>query len=546
MAISDSWVKNQILFLKHSTIRSQDIELKPDASSRGLYWKYVKVKIEDLEVAKSNPRWDSFANITPGFRRQDNNFYWQPFPEFALDYRIYIDGDANPFPKYDVAAKAYSAVDPIIIRPLDRTAASTINRNRLAIDLGKVSIGKNQKIRAVAPGTIYELNGLIYRATDLYLTDSVYTGLVASQRNVFLGQVQIWQKVAEIADGVYEPIPYGNYWFNPYTPAFFLLRSDFKSTSLYKQDTTAEELRLGRIAASMEAGKSPSQAEAETDGIDTKAAATLENIQNGKIEVSTAATAGTTRNGNGTVPDNGTSTGATGAIIRTAVKVRGGFGFVNPGQVTGTEPQMVQYYKSAGSQITEPDRHLFIPKPNQINYQNLGSEWTEIDRAGRIPLVDWKNFRLMKVSFQFIVIPDETYRLGAFGSTADDGVTLSIDDKLEKLRNMAARPYPVILYGFDDLLTNTSEFVSSGGSGVQFVINDLTISSLMRTSNGAINRATCDITLQEVPIELINLISLPKLVPGQIIPPNKIDNPIITGDRAKFTDKTKNYTGKGT
>jgi hypothetical protein len=111
---------------------------------------------------------------------------------------------------------------------------------------------------------------------------------------------------------------------------------------------------------------------------------------------------------------------------------------------------------------------------------------------------------------------------------------------------MAARPYPVILYGFDDLLTNTSEFVSSGGSGVQFVINDLTISSLMRTSNGAINRATCDITLQEVPIELINLISLPKLVPGQIIPPNKIDNPIITGDRAKFTDKTKNYTGKGT
>jgi hypothetical protein len=68
----------------------------------------------------------------------------------------------------------------------------------------------------------------------------------------------------------------------------------------------------------------------------------------------------------------------------------------------------------------------------------------------------------------------------------------------------------------------------------------------MRTSNGAINRATCDITLQEVPIELINLISLPKLVPGQIIPPNKIDNPIITGDRARFTDKTKNYTGKGT
>lgn len=537
MAISDSWVKNQILFLQHSLIRSADVAPKPDGSSRGLYWKYVKVKIENLETAKANPRWDSFSNLTPGFRRQDNNFYWQPFPEFSLDYRVYNDGDANPFPKYDVVAKAYSAVDPIIIRPLDNTAASAANRNRLAVDAGKISIGANQRIKSVTPGVIVTLNGLFYKATDIYLKNALDTGLTSAQIGVFFGQVQVWQRITEISEGVYTAVPNGYYWFNPYTPRFYPLKSSFESTSYFGPNITVEEIRNGRVAASIESGKSPEQAEAETEGIDTKAAATLESIQTGKTQVSTGATAGTTRNGNGTVPDNGTSTGAAGAVIRTAVKVRGSFGFVNPGQITGTEPQMVQYYKSAGSQLTEPDRHLFIPKPNQINYQNLGSEWTEIDRAGRIPLVDWKNFRLMKVSFQFIVIPDEAYRLGAFGSTADDGVTLSIDDKLEKLRNMAARPYPVILYGFDDLLTNTSEFVSSGGSGVQFVINELTISSLMRTSTGAINRATCDITLQEVPIELINLISLPKLVPGQTIPPKKIDDPIITGDRAKFTDR---------
>ena len=39
----------------------------------------------------------------------------------------------------------------------------------------------------------------------------------------------------------------------------------------------------------------------------------------------------------------------------------------------------------------------------------------------------------------------------------------------------------------------------------------------MRTPTGAVNRATCDITLQEVPIEYINLISMPRLVPGQIL-----------------------------
>jgi hypothetical protein len=221
--------------------------------------------------------------------------------------------------------------------------------------------------------------------------------------------------------------------------------------------------------------------------------------------------------------------------------VRGNFGFVAPGEPEGGEPQMVQYYKSGDSQLQTTARHYFTPKPNQVNYQNLGSEWTEIERVGRIPLVDWKNYRLMKVSFQFLVIPDNTYRTGAFGETADDGITFSIDEKLENLRNMAARPYPVILYGFDDLLINSNPFSMSTGAGVQFVISELTISSLMRTTTGSINRATCDITLQEVPIEYINIISLPKLVPGQIIPPPPTLVPPAFGERDAFTARVQNY-----
>ena len=141
----------------------------------------------------------------------------------------------------------------------------------------------------------------------------------------------------------------------------------------------------------------------------------------------------------------------------------------------------------------------------------------------------------MKISFQFIVIPDATYRLGAYGATADDGITLSIDDKLDTLRNMATRPYPVVLFGFDELLTNSSQFSNSAGSGVQFVINDFSISSMMRTPTGAVNRATCDITLQEVPIEYINLISMPKLVPGQILAARNTTTETPFGTRENVT-----------
>jgi hypothetical protein len=253
----------------------------------------------------------------------------------------------------------------------------------------------------------------------------------------------------------------------------------------------------------------------------------LSNVEDGSGGAgNTEGTQGTNNKGSGTKNlavgggGNSSTTGtAPNSVIRATVRVRGNFGFVEPGEIEGAGAQMVQYYKSGMSQTPLTARHVFSPKPNQINYQNLGSEWTEIERAGRIPLVDWKNYKLMRVSFQFLVIPDETYRLGAFGETADEGITLSIDSKLEVLRNIASRPYPVILYGFDELLANANPYSMSTGAGVQFAITDFSINSMMRTPNGSINRAQCDITLQEVPIEYINIISLPKLVPGQVIRP---------------------------
>jgi hypothetical protein len=58
------------------------------------------------------------------------------------------------------------------------------------------------------------------------------------------------------------------------------------------------------------------------------------------------------------------------------------------------------------------------------------------------------------------------------------------------------------------------------GRGVDFVITEMNISSLYRTTEGKINRAQCDITLQEIHSDAVPLITFPKLkIPRIKLPP---------------------------
>ena len=60
----------------------------------------------------------------------------------------------------------------------------------------------------------------------------------------------------------------------------------------------------------------------------------------------------------------------------------------------------------------------------------------------------------------------------------------------------------------------TSQFRYDGNGnarGVQFVIQDLSISASRRNANMEITRATANITLQEIPIERQTLIGMPRL-----------------------------------
>jgi hypothetical protein len=134
-------------------------------------------------------------------------------------------------------------------------------------------------------------------------------------------------------------------------------------------------------------------------------------------------------------------------------------------------------------------------------------------------MVDWRSYKLMSVSFSFIVSPDDS---GSLDSAIDGKViSTSIDNQLKTLRQMASSPYPVVFMGFDKLLEEPARFPfnNDAGKGSLFVIADMNVSSIYRSSTGAISRASCDMTLTEYPKELIKLIEFPKLKPIPEIPP---------------------------
>jgi len=470
-----------------------------------------------------------------GWRRVGNAFippmYWNPWTEYNKEFILYNTGDETTQQYfYDWRNSKVTEKDPA-------NYSSQLN-SPVSVAAYK-SPGVNAGLTKLWLGEIYKATSQSIQWSEIvkYNINAAPTVKNVNTANPYQGNViTVWVKVS----GLNPSEETGStYWWDPRDNVFRLVNPSINYLIGNVGTSVEDSLREGKILSLIAQGKTRAQAEAELDAIDKTTTETSQDGSSATPPANKTTTPSGTAKKNTSVPGKNTGTApGVPAKITATVRVRGNFGFVEPGEPEGSGAQMVQYFKDSSGQIVEPARHIFSPKPNQINYQNLGSEWTEIERSGRIPLVDWKNYRLMRVSFQFLVLPDSTYRTGAFGDTADDGITLSIDNKLETLRNMASRPYPVILYGFDELLINANPFSFSTGAGVQFAISDFSISSLIRTPTGAINRAQCDITLQEVPIEYINVISLPKLVPGQVIKPPKPGDPEIDyGKQDLFVDR---------
>jgi hypothetical protein len=149
--------------------------------------------------------------------------------------------------------------------------------------------------------------------------------------------------------------------------------------------------------------------------------------------------------------------------------------------------------------------YVFDIAPNEINYSGLGSDWVTIERTGGFPFIDWKNFRLLQIQFSFVIAAKN-------GPVTANGLDVPITDEIQLLRRMAQTPYPVMFYGFDSFLTNQFRYDEGGTPrGVQFIIQDLSISATRRNANMEITRAQATITLQEIPVERQTLIGMPRL-----------------------------------
>jgi len=186
--------------------------------------------------------------------------------------------------------------------------------------------------------------------------------------------------------------------------------------------------------------------------------------------------------------------------------------------LSNTRPIMYQVYRAPGSQSPIINQYQFDLAPNEIQYGGFGGEWATVERSGGFPLIDWKSFKLLQISFSFVIAAK-----AGLGLTAD-GLEIPVTDQIKQLQSMAQTPFPVLFYGFDDLLMSQFRYDGQGNArGVQFVIQDLSIASTRRNAAMEITRATANITLQEIPIERQQLIGMPRLVHKPTVP----EKPVI-------------------
>lgn len=187
-------------------------------------------------------------------------------------------------------------------------------------------------------------------------------------------------------------------------------------------------------------------------------------------------------------------------------------------------PELVQVYdyinpETGETVIGEPRRFEFPFVPNQVNYSGLGAQWTEIERTGNFPIVDWTSFQLLKISFNFDVVDRQLENKTGFG------LYWSCEDQIRTLREMAQSPYPVTFLNMDQFMSDEIRYpLFTRGRGIEFVIAEFSVTAVQRTPSKSpllsgtiipnqISRATCSMTLQEIPIEAIDIVQMPPIKP---------------------------------
>ncbi len=139
-------------------------------------------------------------------------------------------------------------------------------------------------------------------------------------------------------------------------------------------------------------------------------------------------------------------------------------------------------------------KEFYFPfTPTNINYENLAPEYIEISRPQNQPMIGLSQYKLMKISFQFLL------------AVPLDGIKISIDEEIRTLREFANSESPVAFVNMDDMLMNPFNIVSTDvfktsrpSSAFFFRITDLSLNSTRRNQNNLITSAEVSISLIEV------------------------------------------------
>jgi hypothetical protein len=487
------------------------------ASVASLYKNYPVKKKFKQSIVTNTPEYPNSYTL------YSNQKYWFPFQDISTweaNYIEYTDGDEFTF-DIEKYARAAEAAKP---QP------------------------NKQSVSAIATGT------RVIFANDIYQSlDKIFkwqdTGFPESKNPYDSEKIPLWKR---ISDTSLTPV---YFWYHPLLRRFFPIGQKYvDSTAIpivkefdnskwdsFTGDATEINLENFTIRQIQELVSTGVPFPGATQVIENLNSSTMRSMTGEKIPGSWSLDGRFLKQS----PDDAEqydSDDGMGSSRTTTVRVtrRVGTGILGGGKSLGEfgsfsidKPQMIQYYtKKDGSTASAPDRFVFDYRPNNVTYSNLGSEWTEIERINNTPYIDFKNFRLMKINFEFVV--------GDAGNLYS-----SVDNKLKLLRTMSMRPSPVTFLGFDAMFQEQIVIPNmTGGSGIVFAIVDMQITSAQRSRPGdgssppnqgdappgSINRATVSMTIQELPLEGPNLIVMPrppKDIPQVPPPPTNTDEPCV-------------------
>lgn len=486
---------------------------KNDNSS--LYKNYPIKKKYKQSVVTNTPEWPTSYTL------HSNQTYWFPFEDVEISDENHIEYTTGDEYTFDIAD---------YIRKAEAAKPQPNKQSISAIEVGT---------RVIFANDIYQSLEAKFQWKD--------TGFPESKNPYDSNAIPLWKRMSDTSS-----VP-TYFWYHPLLRRFFPIeeKPELKDIPLTKEfdeskwdsfigDATEINLQNFTIRQIQELVSTGLPFDGATQVIENLDSLAMRSMTGEKVVGSWSLDGRFLRQSPDDIEqfssDSGQETSKTTTVkvtrrVRTGI-IGGGGSSGEFGRFSVDKPQMLQYYtKKDGSTASAPDRFIFDYRPNNVTYSNLGSEWTEIERINNTPYIDFKNFKLMKINFEFVV--------GDAGN-----LYTSIDNKLKMLRTMSMRPQPVTFLGFDAMFQEQIVIPNlTGGSGIVFAIVDMQITSAQRTRSGdgsappttgdvpsgSINRATVSMTIQELPLEGPNLIVMPlppKDIP-QVPPPPTTDESCV-------------------